>query len=142
MSLPKGNLSVSIWSFGSIEFRRRFAKASTKTASKGKTKKKTQKTGRPQPLPKITDPKIESKLTQCLDLFEKIKAPDHEMTEEELNVAAQIAKEYSRQKMFQHRLWQSDMIMKERLTRSAILALPPHLRYQTRHFQRRFRIQG
>lgn len=38
------------------------------------------------------------------------------------------SKEYSRQKMRQHRLWQADLSTKLKLKLAALEALPPHLR--------------
>lgn len=50
------------------------------------------------------------------------------LSPEELEDAARRAKEYSRLKMREHRLWQADLTTKLKLKRAAIDALPPALK--------------
>ena len=54
------------------------------------------------------------------------------LTPEELQEAAEIAKEYSRKKMRQHRAWQKDLTTKLKLKLAAIDALPDDLRAAAR----------
>eukprot|EP00210_Caulerpa_lentillifera_P006924 g6620.t2 len=117
-----------------VEFRASFAKASKQNVKKQQTKKKqkTQKTKKkPTVEPKIIDPKIDPKMNLCLQLLTPSEEPvPTHLSEEEVIAAKERAKEYSRRKLRQHREWQSDMSMKERLTRAAIGSLPMHLRVE------------
>lgn len=70
----------------------------------------------------------DSKLQMMLKALEPHPVKPLDMTEEELEQAAQRAKEYSRKRMHEHRQWQIDLTTKLRLKKEAIQALPDDLR--------------